>query len=131
MSELTACEHCHQAIMEVTAQDAEDILISAIESGYYGSGGWTDFIDTKASRYWDFKDDGRPLWRDHGDNYPVYFRPEDEELSKPLGPTALIRGIRAAAAYYGKDVRTFIEDHDAGDADSAVQFAIFGELVYG
>lgn len=39
-------------------------------------------------------------------------------------------GIRKAAAHYGQTVEAFYEDHDAGAADTAVQFALFGELVY-
>ena len=41
------------------------------------------------------------------------------------------KGIRKAAELRGKTPEAFYEDHDAGDADLAVQFALFGELVYG
>jgi hypothetical protein len=41
------------------------------------------------------------------------------------------RGIKKAAAHFGKTPLAFYEDHDAGDADVAVQLAILGEIVYG
>lgn len=43
----------------------------------------------------------------------------------------LEQGIRLAAAKKGQTAAKFIEDADAASADVAVQYAIFGEIVYG
>lgn len=40
-------------------------------------------------------------------------------------------GIAKAAEQVGRPIGVFYEQHDAGDADAAFQFAILGEIVYG
>lgn len=44
---------------------------------------------------------------------------------------AMKRGIRKAAAHFDLTPTEFYEEHDASDADVAVQFAILGQIVYG
>lgn len=39
--------------------------------------------------------------------------------------------VEKAAEYFELNVEDFFEDHDASYADVAVQFALFGEVVYG
>lgn len=39
--------------------------------------------------------------------------------------------VAKAAEYFGLSLEGFLEEHDAGMADVAVQFALFGEVVYG
>lgn len=41
------------------------------------------------------------------------------------------KGIRAAATAYGLTPERFHEEHDAGSADNAVQYAIFGRIIFG
>lgn len=43
----------------------------------------------------------------------------------------LWRGMVLAAKYQEMDMEEWFEDHDAISADMAVQFAIFGEVIYG
>lgn len=40
-------------------------------------------------------------------------------------------GVKMAAEHFGLSLWGFLEEHDAGYADVAVQFALFGEIVYG
>ena len=47
-----------------------------------------------------------------------------------LDKAKLEKGIRAAAKLAGVSVSDFGDDHDAGMADNAVQFAVFGEVRY-
>ena len=42
----------------------------------------------------------------------------------------LAKGIRLAARQAGMSLETFYDCHDAGMADNAVQFAVFGEVRY-
>jgi hypothetical protein len=72
----------------------------------------------------------------NGGTLTLHLFPEDAEIEgapKPeiLGKTAIVRGIRMAADHMGLAPWKFIENHDAGDADMAVQFAVFGELIFG
>jgi hypothetical protein len=39
-------------------------------------------------------------------------------------------GISRAAEYFERSPDTFYEEHDAGEADIAFQFAIFGRIIY-
>jgi hypothetical protein len=50
---------------------------------------------------------------------------------RPLDRERIEQGIRRAARFLTEDVRTFHEEHDAVAADIALQFAIFGEVIYG
>jgi hypothetical protein len=54
-----------------------------------------------------------------------------EDKPRMLTLAAFQRGIRAAARHRGLTVEAFYETHDAGDADLAVQFALFRTVVYG
>ncbi len=40
-------------------------------------------------------------------------------------------GIEMAAKHFGLSVPAFYEGHDSEDADVAVQFGIFGKIIYG
>lgn len=122
------CPRCHQAVPQVTPQECEDMLVTAIESGYYGIGYWAEEVDTSEVRYWDFDEENpRPLWRDGG---RVRIKPEDEEFLD-LDVRLMEDGIRKAAAHFGLTLRNFIDNQDGDSADVAVQFALFGEIVYG
>lgn len=58
-----------------------------------------------------------------------------EEGAEPeqhvMGLHAFLKGIGMAAEHMGQSVRHFLDDHDADSADYAVQYAVFGKLVYG
>lgn len=57
----------------------------------------------------------------------------DGEPEKPheLTADALRGGIEAAAVHFGQTIERWYDNHDAEAADCALQFALFGELVYG
>ena len=50
---------------------------------------------------------------------------------KPLTRESIIHGINEAAKFRKQTVEGFYEDHDAESADMAVQFAVFGKLIFG
>ncbi len=49
----------------------------------------------------------------------------------PLDTARMRAGIARAAEHFGRPIDEFNEQHDAGDADIAFQFAILGDIVYG
>lgn len=108
-------------------QDVDDILVAAFEGGINY---WAESV--------------------HPTSWPEGAKYASDVVSR--GGTVLIRelaepgvtpqrweldlvkmhtGIIHAAEHYKKAVAGFIEDHDANYADVAVQFALFGKLVYG
>lgn len=57
---------------------------------------------------------------------------EDEDGTKhELTLEKLIEGLKKAAKLRNKMVDVFLEEHDAVDADLVIQYAIFGEVIYG
>jgi hypothetical protein len=49
----------------------------------------------------------------------------------PLDAVRMRAGFVTAAEHFGQPMDVFHEQHDAGEADVAFQFAILGEVVYG
>jgi hypothetical protein len=49
---------------------------------------------------------------------------------RPLDRERIEHGIRRAARLLGMEVRMFHDEHDAVGADLALQFALFGEVIY-
>jgi hypothetical protein len=59
---------------------------------------------------------------------------DDDPLQRdwhPLDAARMRAGIVRAAEHFGRPIDVFHEEHDAGEADVAFQFAILGEVVYG
>jgi hypothetical protein len=54
-----------------------------------------------------------------------------ETTTLRLDKAAIVRGIRKAAEHFGLTVARFHDEHDAGYADIAVQFALLNEIRYG
>jgi hypothetical protein len=50
---------------------------------------------------------------------------------KPLTRESIIHGINEASKFKKQTIDAFYEDHDAESADMAVQFAVFGKLIFG
>jgi hypothetical protein len=48
----------------------------------------------------------------------------------PLDAARMRAGIARAAERFGQPIDVFHEQHDAGDADVAFQYAILGDIVY-
>lgn len=113
-------------------QAVADLLVAAFEGGinYWVSGSvvvekWpagavyaSDVPSCGGSVVLNVDDDGGPL-------------PEGVPSRVTLNYRKIMNGIRKAAAYRGRSVDAFLEDNDAADADIAVQFAAFGEAVFG
>jgi hypothetical protein len=118
---------------EITDQVIDDILCTAFEAG---STFWcpTDVVIVSAP------DDTVGMWASavvsKGGQLAIA---DDREQSgdarrfewRPLDRERIEHGIRSAARFLSEDVRTFHEQHDAIAADIALQFAIFGEVIYG
>ena len=138
--------------MTVSHQDCENILVCAIEGG---SNYW---ISDHDGHYWEgclhkhdrdnpdcdktkydynctcvktFKNGGDMLiYESEADQYGNDI---DKELANwhRLTLDMLKEGIARAAAHNGQSVQTFMDDHDANDADLALQYALFGAVIYG
>ncbi len=123
----------------ITRKDVADILTTCFEGG---SNYWIGSVERRGGALLDiegFEAGDKDRWHSHfcaaGGTLLIT---EDEEggsgKSSPRTITAqdVVGGIAKAAAHYGKDVRSWLENcPDAGEADVALQFAAFGEIVYG
>jgi hypothetical protein len=49
----------------------------------------------------------------------------------PLDAARMRAGIGSAAQHFDRPIDVFHEQHDAGDADVAFQYAVLGKVVYG
>ena len=106
---------------EITPQDMADLLVAALEGGinYWADSAIPESWPSEAKYASDVLQFGAAITI-QADGADYTLTAENFEL-----------GIRKAADHHGQSVRKFIDDHDSERADSAVQFAIFGELVYG
>lgn len=105
----------------ITDESIGDVLTTAFEGGsnYWATGVKVD----------DFKgQDYASQAVGHGAEAVISI---DEDTPEVLTREKMVVGIGKAATYLGQTVERFIENHDADDADLAVQFALFGEVVYG
>ena len=103
--------------------DYADIFVAAIEGGINY---WA-----RVQQYeFDFAETGHSPAKDYARAYVIdeeTFEAHELDSRDEKWHTA----VEKAADYFGVDLETFLEDHDAGYADVAVQFAIFGEVIYG
>lgn len=69
----------------------------------------------------------------HGIDVPVYEIDEDRVVIETFKLTreAFDAGVSARAAFLGESVEDWFENHDAIEADAALQMAVFGEVRYG
>ena len=112
----------NERLATVTQQNIGDILVTAFEGG---------------SNYWISKLDGHKYWSDseldtlieHDDG--LAFVIDDDGERHKLTADIVRDGIIKAAAHFEKSLDSFIYNHDANDADCALQFALFGEIIYG
>jgi hypothetical protein len=119
----------------ITDEMVDDILTAALEGGitYWADaakiiGDWPD----GKSRYGADPSDSDLFLSEvltHGSDVAIH-EPE-EDTWHTLTLAKMKRGIRHAAKQYGKTPLALYEDHDAGVADNIVQYALFGELIYG
>ncbi len=116
----------------ISQQQVDDLLCTAFEGGitYWCSsavpqgGQWAD-----ATYVSDTLTQGATILLT--DSESVYESGDGEPVIVALTLDKFLSGIQQAATLRGMDAGTFVEDADAEMADMAVQFAVFGELVYG
>lgn len=127
------------AAVLIGRKDVADILTTCFEGG---SNYWIGKVERRGEASFDvegFEAGDKDRWHSHfcaaGGSLLIT---EDEEggsgKPNPLTLTAddLVRGIVLAASHYKRDVRAWLDDcPDAGESDVALQFAVFGEIVYG
>lgn len=109
----------------ITDQNISDILSSAFDGGITY---WCDKVEVIDGDY-----KGAEYASDavaKGAAIKLHVHDYDGEV-KVLNRESLIKGLERAAEHYGRTVYAYVRDHDAGEADIAVQFAVFGELVFG
>ncbi len=112
----------------VTDEDVDDILTTAFEGGI---GYWCSEVNVINGDFHGAKYASHAVSK--GATVRLKLHPEEAGDDEPnlLDAKAIRKGIRKAAEHAGKTVRAFMDNHDAGDADNAVQFAVFGKLIYG
>jgi hypothetical protein len=114
----------------MTNQDIDDILCTAFEGGINY---WCDRVQVLEGDYKGAEYASEAVSR----GALIKLNITDEERTGGtlkvdlLTRDNIVKGIEMAAKHKKMSVKGFIENHDAGDADMAVQFAIFGELIYG
>ena len=97
---------------EITEQNVQDIVITALEGGINY---WADFADVSLIDM----------------HYPLPFTITVEGKNFVLTDVSIRFGIEKEANRRGRAIWEFLENHDADDADCVVQWALFNDLVYG
>ena len=126
----------------LTERDILDILTTAIEGGI---GYWACLDNTHPD--WE---EARKQWKvEHNDEIPCYcdvayqvmkngkavilIDEEDNNTEYQLTLEKFIEGCAKFSAWKGKDIHKMMKesDFDSWDADGIIQFALFGEWIYG
>jgi len=110
----------------ILAKHIADMLVACFEGG---ANYWIRYIQRKG----DPPNGKRPAynsdWIANGGTMSVYAEGDEREHVATLESFA--SGIVRAAVHTKRSVESFVDDHDASDADLAMQFALFGEIIYG
>ena len=116
----------------ITQQQVDDLLCAAFEGGITY---WCSSADVKGEWPEGATYAHETLTRGATilltDSESVYESGDGEPVIVALTLDNFLSGISQAAEHCGRSVDQFLEDHDADSADWAVQYAVFGELVYG
>lgn len=124
----------------VSLQIVDDILTAAWEGGssYWAEAALLRLPTRIRHRDTVLDTDGRTYAGEivaNGGWYAIGERGDFDDPSEmpwhPLDLDRLRAGIRRAAEHFGYSVARFYDEHDAGMADVALQFAVLGDLVYG
>lgn len=110
---------------DITSQFIDDVLCTAFESGI---------------SYW--ATNVRPLgnvWPDNAEyvsecltrGVDIVITEDSDNSGHVLTMQKMLMGIERFCNRNNRGIGDLIEDHDAEDADCIVQYAIFGEIVYG
>lgn len=120
--------------INVTKQTVEDILVTAFDGSYGGAWYWID-------KYVKYDNLGNRTEASTWDNILAggisEIKPEDDSVTRVMNLEKFLIGLEMWLTKHGTD-RSLVEEDtidpgqiDAGDADNIVQYAIFGELIYG
>ncbi len=63
--------------------------------------------------------------------YDIAIYDAEEDSTYTLTLEKFVKGLEKACSHRGLTLQAFYDQHDAGDADIAVQFALFDSIVYG
>ena len=126
--------------MTIDNNTAAEMITTAVETPF---GSWWEFRDYK----WGAKPNGgkgKLILNDTGINHPdgihyaeVEVRELDGDTGEVVGkwvkvtPSRMIKGIEAWCEQQDKTHNEIISDHDAIDADGALQLLVIGEVKYG
>lgn len=125
--------------LEFTQQHLEDIIVTALEGG---SNYWL-MLKAKSSIIKDAKKEtgyemelwnplsselAKLMWTHPSYKLPVYDKEEDNEL---LGHLSLESLVQAMQKHPHEALSIINESYDANDADTLVQTAVMGEVVFG
>jgi hypothetical protein len=55
----------------------------------------------------------------------------EQDMNFFLSLDKMIKGLEMACKHFGKTIDALYEEHDSPEADCVIQFALFGELIYG
>jgi hypothetical protein len=118
---------------DITRQLVDDIFQTAWEGGINY---WVDWIDCEANRHITTEYNHQALTR--GGIYMVYVQEpfQDDEDDQPIlgylmTLEKMLNGIKQFCVEYPSSPTKLMDDFDAGEADQMVQYALFGEVIYG
>ena len=118
-----------------------DMAVEIYEAAVYGGiNYWCHFIDHDGKKLVDggikflnVSDANENDWDIYNhaltDYRPRYINPNYFEF--PLNLAMIKFGIADAASFEGISVDDWFEDYDASSADTAIQFALFGKVIFG
>lgn len=110
----------------VTAEEVDNVLVAAFEGGINY---WCDKARPKDNNFKGAELASGVVSR--GGTVLLYYNDGTDCVTAILDLLAVRRGIPLLLAKAGMTWREWYENHDAGAADCFVQYAVFGELVYG
>jgi hypothetical protein len=116
---LSLNNHAMKKTEQELNQLIDDLLVTAFEGG---SNYWIDHVEVVGGVYGGYASDQISMGRE----IAIY----GEDGKWILDRKKMIKGINAFLKHKGVKMDDLMEDHDAGDADDVLQFALFNELVY-
>jgi len=122
----------HAMMREVTDEMVDDISVAAVEAGDYGIGYWCSGITGGSYRRLMEGEEGAPdRHLAIADGGPLFLQDSDDDTIHELTRSKLKFGIAQAARKAGMTVEAWHDQHDAAMADTAFQYGLFGEVIYG
>jgi hypothetical protein len=114
------------AAADITDEDIDNILVCALEGGinYWCREAIVAHRDYRGADY-------ASHVVSKGGTLILHLDEPEDGPPQPLNRDNIIKGIAMAAEHKKQSIIMFLENHDAGDADAAVQFAVFDKLIYG